>query len=76
MVKTVLYRVCVCCEKPFTPGVRDWFMCQACKKEIREEARQIRERSRNALATTPEQRQLREDMAQMVNDIFDRRPDQ
>lgn len=34
------YRLCVGCEKPFTPGPRGGFLCKECKEEIRREARE------------------------------------
>lgn len=36
-------RVCVGCDKPFTPGRRDFALCPECKREIREEAEAIRQ---------------------------------
>lgn len=36
-------RLCVGCDKPFTPGPRGGFLCKECKEDIRREADRIRE---------------------------------
>lgn len=40
----VLWRVCVCCDKPFTLGRRGGFICPQCRKDIRKEAEDLRSR--------------------------------